>query len=140
MAILINASPLISHRNDCYADLTANYCYDRCKFGFGECCTGEDDAIGDEAGDLIDCYTYVSDYPACISKEISGYSECTLYSDLIDGYRTEVDKKFDTLKTWLNARRSCAAALNNCTGKTTCDLTNCKPEKFEFAYTVSLPS
>jgi hypothetical protein len=48
-----------------------------------------------------------------------------------------MNKKWSTLKTWLSARTSCAAALSDCTGKTTCDLSSCKPEKFEFTFTVS---
>ena len=109
-------------------------CTGRCiASGFSDCCAGEKDSVGDSSKDIYECHTTE---PDCVSKRITAWGACSEASAQKTGRATEVDKKFETLKTWLDGRTNCSVALNACTGSTTCNLTTCKPEMMEFTYTV----
>lgn len=52
--------------------------------------------------------------------------------------KTEIDKKYETLQTWLTYRQPCATALAACTGLKGCDWSSCKPSVLEHTFTNEL--
>lgn len=113
-------------------------CTEQCGKAAG-CCIGENWDMNDSAGDLVQCYNTdlgSADEDKCLTRAITSYGVCSDYYSGLNETRREVDKKFDTLKTWLDTRTSCAAAIRACTGQTDCSLGSCKPATLEFTYTV----
>lgn len=90
--------------------------------------------MGNTADNLVDCDQ--DSGRSCLTRTVVGWGLCPQAGDQWAFRATEVDKKFATLHTWLDARTSCADALQSCTGQKTCDLSGCKPQNLEFIYTV----
>jgi len=84
---------------------------------------------------VYDCHT---ECPGCLNLAGVAGQPCSLAAASKANRTTEIDKKYETLQTWMATRQSCATALAACTGRQSCDWSACKPIVLEHTFTNEL--
>jgi len=125
-----NFKGCLAANNDC------RNCCANIFLGVYECCIGGDYDVNTKGDDVFDCKNECPD--ACLSMTQVGGQPCTSAATSKAARTTEVNKKYETLQTWLSNRQSCASELAACTGKRTCDWSACKPGVLEYILTNEL--